>query len=116
MLADFVGYPAYALATFIIKALMASLAYLIAKLCKPLFKKCGFVAYILAGIASEIVMISGYFVFEAVFLGYDFGALVSILPNTMQAIVGIAVATVLMAVIDRTNLIEKIVRKRDRKK
>ena len=39
MLADLVGYPIYAIATFLIKALMAFVAYFIAKLLKAIFKK-----------------------------------------------------------------------------
>ncbi len=116
MLADLIGYPIYAPATFIIKALMALVAFALAKGCKLIFKKQTWLAYVLSGIAAEIVMIGGYFVFEAVFMSYGMGALVSVLPNVSQAVVGIVVGTLLISLIDRSHLIEKIMRKRDPKK
>ncbi len=116
MIADLIGYPIYALATFIIKALMALVAFALAKLLKPVFKRRAWFAYVLAGIAAETVMVVGYFVFEAVFMSYGMGAIVSVLPNVSQAAVGIAIGASLMSLIDRTHLIEKIMRKRDYRK
>ena len=113
MLADLVGYPIYAVATFLIKALMAVVAYFLAKLLKNFFKKNRFIAYIIAGSVAELIMVAGYFVFEAVFMSYGWGAVVSVLPNVIQGVVGIAVATVLMVIFDKTKLIEKMMRKRD---
>ena len=116
MLSDLIGYPVYAIATFIIKSLMALIAFLLAKVCKPIFKKHAWIAYVLSGIVAEILMVVGYFVFEAIFMSYGMGALVGILPNVSQAAVGIAVGTLLMSLIDRSHLTEKIMRKRDYKK
>ena len=78
---------------------------------KPAFKKRTWIAYTLAGIVAEIVMVVGYFVFEAIFMSYGMGAIVSVLPNISQAAVGIAIGASLMTLIDRTHLIEKIMRK-----
>ncbi|MBE6665945.1 MAG: ECF transporter S component [Ruminococcaceae bacterium] len=114
MLADLVGYPIYAIATFLIKALMAVVAYFLAKFLKTIFKKRRFIAYTIAGFAAELIMIGGYFVFEAVFMSYGLGAVVSVLPNVLQGVVGIAVGVVLMAIFDKTKLIEKMMRKRDK--
>ena len=111
MIADLIGYPIYAPATFIIKALMALVAFALAKALKPVFQKRAWIAYTLAGIAAELVMIVGYFVFEATFMSYGMGAIVSVLPNATQAVVGIAIGVSLMTIIDRTHLIEKIMRK-----
>ena len=116
MLADLIGYPVYALATFIIKALMALVAYLLAKAFKAILKKHTWLAYVLSGTVAELIMISGYFVFEAVFMSYGMGALVGVLPNASQALVGIAVGTVMMTLIDRSELMDKIMRKRDHNK
>ena len=115
MLADLVGFPVYAIPTLIIKALMPLLAFYIAKLVKPLFRK-RFVSYIVGGAVAELLMITGYFVFEATFMGFGWGALASVLPNVMQGIVGVTVATVLMTLFDRTKLIEKVIRRSERKK
>ena len=111
MIADLIGYPIYAPATFIIKALMALVAFALAKALKPVFKKRAWIAYTLAGIIAELVMIIGYFFFEAVFMSYGMGAIVSVLPNATQAVVGIVIGVSLMTIIDRTHLIEKIMRK-----
>ena len=114
MLADLVGYPIYAGATFVIKALMAFAAWGIAKLLLPLFKKGRFLAYIIGGIIAEAIMVLGYFVFEATIMSYGWGAVVSILPNIVQGVVGIAVGVVLMVVFDKTKLIEKMMRKKEK--
>ena len=114
MFADLVGYPIYAAATFVIKALMAFAAYYIAKALKTFFKKNRFIAYITAGLIAELIMVAGYFVFEAVFMSYGLGAVVSVVPNIIQGVVGIAVGTVLMVIFDKTKLVEIIMRKRDR--
>ena len=113
MLADLVGYPIYAGATFVIKALMALAAYGIAKVLKPIFKNFKFMAYFVAGLVSEIIMVGGYFLFEATVMSYGWGAIVSVIPNMMQGVVGIAVGIVLMTVFDKTKLIDKMMRKRD---
>jgi uncharacterized membrane protein len=113
MLADLVGYPIYAGATFVIKALMALAACGIAAILKPVFKNFKFMAYFIAGLVAEIIMVGGYFVFEATVMSYGWGAVISVLPNVMQGVVGIAVGIVLMTVFDKTKLIDKMMKKRD---
>ena len=97
MLADiFSSYVVYAPATFIIKSLMAIVAYY------TLRKKIVFT--VISGIFAEIVMIVGYFVFEGVFL-YNFGtAAAALLANSLQAIAGILCAILLKEFIDRKKL------------
>ncbi len=111
MLADLIGYPIYAPGTFVIKGLMALTAFAIARLCKPIFKKHAWLAYILAGVVAETVMVVGYFIFEAFVLSYGVGAAVGIFPNIMQAIVGIAIGSALMCLIDKTNIMKKLKKK-----
>lgn len=113
MLADLVGYPIYAGATFVIKALMAVAAWGIAKLLKPLLHN-RFITYFIAGVVCEAVMVVGYFVFEATIMSYGWGAVVSVLPNVIQGIVGIAVGIVLMIVFDKTKLVDKMMRKKEK--
>jgi uncharacterized membrane protein len=113
MLADLVGYPIYAGATFVIKALMAFAAWGIAKLLKPLLHN-RFITYFIAGVVCEAVMVAGYFVFEATIMSYGWGAVVSVLPNVIQGVVGIAVGIVLMIVFDKTKLVEKMMRKKEK--
>ena len=114
-LADCMGYTIYAPATFVIKALMALIAFALAKCLKPVFKKQTWLAYALSGIVAELVMIVGYFVFEAVCLSYGMGALANILPNAVQATVGIVIGTLLMSLIDRSGLMEKLMRTKNHK-
>ena len=91
------GYSQYAPATFVIKALMAVFACLIFK---SLSNKTRIGAKILGGFAAEIIMVGGYFAYEAVILKYGIGAAGSIVPNIIQGIAGIAAAFTLSSVLD----------------
>ena len=94
----FSGYVTYAPATFIIKGAMALIAYAIAsrlgKKHKPLTARlCG-------GIAAELTMILGYYLFESVL--YGFGAsLVNIPANAVQAIAGLSVGILLITLFEK---------------
>lgn len=101
MLADvFSFYVAYAPATFIIKALMAVIAFYIAKA----FSGKDRLASLVSGICAELFMVLGYFVFEGIFL-YGFGtALAGMLPNVLQGAAGIVCAFLLKEFIDRKGL------------
>ncbi len=105
-LADvFAGYFNYAIATFVIKALMAVAAYFVMKAFGKVKVKT--VGYIVSGIVAEIIMILGYFVFEGFM--YGFGAvLVNIPPNAVQGVAGIIVGTLLITVIDKTHMAKKL--------
>ena len=97
MLADvFSPYIIYAPATFIIKALMAVVAYYTLKKGK---------AWVLvSGLCAEAIMVFGYFVFEGVFI-YNFGtAAVALIANALQGAVGIVTAALLKEFIDRKGL------------
>lgn len=111
MLADLVGYPIYAGITFVIKALMALVAFGIAKAMKPFFKKAHFLTYLIGGIFAEMLMVVGYFVYEATVMSYGLGAAVSVIPNIIQGVAGITVGVVLITVLNKTKLIDKMMRK-----
>ena len=101
-LADlFSGYVVYAPATFVIKGLMALVAYYGFKL---LHRKLGNLSSrIITGIAAESVMILGYFVFEG-FL-YGFGpSVVNIPANGVQGIAGLILGCILVKVFEKGNL------------
>lgn len=105
-LADlFLGYAVYAPATFIIKGLVALVAYLLIKAFGKIKYKT--VAYVLSGIIAELVMIGGYYVFEGFMYGFVESA-VNILPNGVQAVAGIVCATLLIAVINKTGVLKKL--------
>lgn len=84
-LADlFSGYVAYAPATFIIKGIMALTAALLVKLIPIRFSR------IVGAVIAEIIMVGGYYVFEAFVMGYGAeGSLVNIPYNGIQGVLGV---------------------------
>lgn len=103
-LADiFSGYAVFAPATFIIKALMAVITGLIIKNISKNLKNI-IAKFMLAGTVSEIIMILGYFVFEALIMGYGLAAASGILGNVIQGVAGIVIATVMLPVLGKLNL------------
>ena len=49
-------------------------------------------------------MVGGYFVFEALFIGYGWGAVVGVPLNLIQALFGVIVGAVLMQLVKRIHL------------
>ena len=85
------GYAVYAPATLLIKALMV----LVALGVEALFakeKRRSRAVRLLGGVAAECVMIVGYFAFEALALGYGWGALANLPFNAVQGACGVVVA------------------------
>ena len=106
MIADLISYPMYAPATLVIKGLMALLAGLILRA----FAKRG--RYItgetLGAVCGEVVMMAGYFTFEA-FLYDPASALGSLLlTNLPQAGVGFAATLALCVVLEKAHLMGKL--------
>lgn len=97
-LADlFAGYATYAFFTFIIKGLMgAAVGYIV--------KKASILNVIMAGVVSEVIMVFGYFIAEAVFMGFGLGALGAVFGNAMQGIFGIIISAVLFPVVDKIKI------------
>lgn len=92
------GYVIYAPATFLIKGLMALVAFYGFKLA---CNRCGNLpSRIISGIAAEILMILGYFVFEGFLYGFV-PSIVNIPPNAVQGVAGIAIGTALMKVFEK---------------
>ncbi len=105
------GYPQYAPATFVIKAVMAVIFCCIVK---AFSGKLSFASKIIGGIAAEAFMVIGYFGYEAVILKYGIGAAGSILGNVTQGIVGLAAASALctatQAAIKRSKTLSSILK------
>ena len=100
-LADLLGgYVDFAPATFIIKALMAVVTGLIIRT-NP---QKHIVNFVFASLISEIIMILGYFAFEATIMGYGLGAAGAIPGNAIQGTAGIVIATMLMPILGKLNL------------
>ena len=101
-LADvFSGYVTYAPATFVIKGLMALIAFYGFKL---LHNKIGRLpSRIITGIFAEIMMILGYFVFEGFFYGFV-PSLVNIPANGVQGIAGLIIGVILIKIFEKTKI------------
>ena len=104
-LADvFSGYITYAPATFVIKGLMAIIAYFGFRL---LHKRLGsFLSRILSGTLSEIIMILGYFVFEGFLYGFV-PSLVNIPANSVQGVAGLIIGTILIKVFEKNKIVSQ---------
>ncbi len=101
-LADlFSGYATYAPATFIIKGSMALVAFYGFKLFD---KKLGnLTSRIISGIAAEIIMIFGYYVFEGFLYGFISSA-VNIPANAVQGIAGLVLGVLIMNLFQRNKI------------
>ena len=102
-LADiFSGYMTYAPATFVIKGLMALVACFGYRL---LHKKLGSLASdIISGIAAEILMVLGYFVFEGFLYGFV-PSMVNIPANGMQGVAGVIIGVALVKILEKSKVI-----------
>ena len=85
------GFATYAPATFVIKALVAIVSYYIFKSLKKI--KFELLSRVISGIVAEIIMVAGYFVYEATVMGYGMAALSGVVGNSVQAGVGVVLAT-----------------------
>lgn len=102
-LADvFSGYALYAPATFVIKGVMALVAYYGYKLIKN--KLGNTAARIISGTASEIIMVLGYFVFEGFIYGFIESA-VNIPANAIQGVAGIILGVILANMFEKHKII-----------
>ena len=101
-LADIIlGYVSYAPATFIIKALMAVCASLIYR-----FPGKGNLRPLIAAFVGEIIMVSGYYLYESFIYGFA-GAAPGIISNAAQGVVGIVAAFVLIKIFNNVEGIKK---------
>ena len=109
-LADIVnGYPIYAPATFIVKALDALVAYLVWAFLKKLIKKekWDVLPRLVSALLGETLMVVGYFLYDGVLSGFA-AATGSLLGNTMQGIFGTLCAVLLITVLYRIKAVRNI--------
>lgn len=100
------GYAVYAVPTFIIKALDAAVIALIYKMISGNGESATrkMAAYVIAFIGGSVVMASGYFLFETFMYGVE-GAVVGVVPNLFQGIVGGAISIPFFLLFTKSNLI-----------
>ena len=104
MLADlFLGYGHYAPGTLIIKGAMALVAAL-------MYEKMGrtMASRIAGGVVGEIIMVLGYFGYASLLLGKGLAAAASIPGNIFQGAVGLVVGVLLVTVLERAKVTEKL--------
>ncbi len=102
-LADlFSGYALYAPATFLIKGLMALVAYFTFRLFKKWLRP--FLARLLGGLLCECLMVLGYFLFEGVLYGFLPSA-INIPANAIQGAVGLVLGVLLATALDTRHLL-----------
>lgn len=101
------GYTSYVPGTTIIKFTMAFVGVLLMKF----FKKVNcpvLIKYILSGIVAELIMVGGYFLYEATFLGYGLPAAASIPSNFIQAGTCLLLGTLLIMALRKIPFIRAI--------
>lgn len=98
-LADlFSGYAVYAPVTFVVKGLMAVIAYYCFKILNK--KIAELFSRIISGIIAEIEMVAGYFLFEGIL--YGFGAsVVNIFANGIQGLGGVVLGVILFKMLKK---------------
>lgn len=101
-LADiFAGYVTYVPVTFVIKGLMALIAFygvkVLVKVQSNTFKR------VLCGLAAELVMVAGYYTFEGFMYGF-IPSLASVPFNALQGAVGLLLGVLLVKVFDRVKI------------
>ena len=102
MLTDLLlGYTVYAPATLIIKGLVAFLAAVIFEALQKKTSVKPLASAVIAAIPAEIVMVLGYFLYEAFILGYGLAATGSILGNCGQGLCGIVIAAILSKILKK---------------
>ena len=98
------GYTAYAPATFVIKGFMVLVVCLVTKLLKV--NKSNFVK-VVSVVLAELTMVLGYYIFEGFMYGFV-PSLANIPMNLIQGVAGLVLAVVLIKVLEKQKLIEKL--------
>jgi len=102
-LADFLsGYGVYIPATFVIKGLMAYIAYLVFKWLDG--RANTDLSRIISALVAEILMVAGYLAFESILYGFAPSA-VNVPFNAVQGAVGMILAFVIIKILKKRNII-----------
>lgn len=108
-LADlFTGYAHYVPGTFLIKGLMAVAAVVILRAFMKKSEKLRTVGFITGGVTAEVIMVAGYYLYAAVFLGKGFiVAFDSVPSNLVQGVFGIVIGLVIAEILAKTGIVRK---------
>lgn len=104
MLVDLLGgYASFVPGTLVIKFLDAMAAALVARSLGR--KTCG---YVLGGLVGEVIMVAGYFAYEAAALRLGVGALAGVAANLGQGAVGLVVGLALLGLLKGSKALDKL--------
>lgn len=104
MLVDLLsGYGSFVPGTLVIKFLDAMIAALVVK---ALGRK--HFSYVIGAVAGEVIMVLGYFAYEAVFLRLSLGAAAGIAANAVQGIAGVAIGLALLGLLQGSKALDKL--------
>ncbi len=92
------GYASYVPGTAVIKFFMAFAASFIFRIIKE-HRLPKIPGYVISAVAAEIIMVAGYFAYEAAFLGYGIAASASVVSNVTQAVSCIVLGLVLVIIL-----------------
>lgn len=109
-LADaFASYMQFVPGTFVVKAIMAIAAYYIFTALKKATGS-SLISIIISGAAAEFIMVTGYFIYEGLFLGLGASAASGIPGNIAQGIAGIIFGTVVTMVIEKNSFLSRLIK------
>ncbi len=95
------GYVIYGPATFLVKGLMALVAFYGFRL---LHHKCGnLISRIISGIGAEVVMMVGYFLFAGFLYGFGPAAM-NIPANAVQGVAGVVIGIALVKICEQSKI------------
>jgi len=97
------GYVTYAPATFLIKGLMALIAFGGFKFMSRQLGKV--TSRIVSGAAAEVIMAAGYWVFEGFLYGFGASA-VNIPANALQGIAGLILGIIIVSIFERHKIVQ----------
>ena len=101
------GYAIYAPATLVIKGLMALTAYFIFNSLSKAFSKKNIFPKIASSFTAEIIMISGYYLYDSLITQNLVSSLAGVPGNAVQGLFGIVVSVLIMSILEKTGLKNK---------
>lgn len=101
------GYMLYVLPTFLIKGAMAFICGMMYMRCKNKNGKMALLNRLSASIISECIMVMGYFLFSAVFMGEGLAAAASIPLNVLQGVLGMFIGLNLFSAFEKFGVKDK---------
>lgn len=102
-------FAIYTVPTFIIKGLMASLAAVVMRAFAAGMPRLRLVGFFVSGLVAEIFMVSGYFLFETVFLKFSIpAALDGVIRSSVQGAFGLVLGVIFIQIIAKTGVLKKL--------